>query len=126
MAIFSVSFCLHILFLWLHLQVLWRLFHQGGGSQVEVWGHLQVSFLFLFFLGLVLSRVVAPGMWVCEFCALSFLLTVDRYMNHPNGVYGYAGFYGMALISHSWNIFFLAIFSHVCHLLFIYYVERFV
>ena len=49
---------------------------------------------------------------------------IYRYMNHPNGVYGYAGFYGMALISHSWNIFFLAIFSHVCHLLFIYYVER--
>ena len=45
-------------------------------------------------------------------------------MNHPNGVYGYAGFYGMCLITNSWNVFILAVFSHICHLLFIYYVER--
>ena len=48
---------------------------------------------------------------------------IYRYLNNPENWVGQAGMYGIALMASSWSVFFLSIFSHLCHLLFIRYVE---
>jgi phosphatidylethanolamine N-methyltransferase len=49
---------------------------------------------------------------------------IYRFVNNPETVMGMAGFYGLALLSHSWVIGALAAFSHVCQVLFVKLVER--
>src|SRR5690554_1148131 len=45
-------------------------------------------------------------------------------MNNPDSVTGFAGYYGLALISDSWTVFALALFSQGSNYLFVRYVER--
>eukprot|EP00727_Mastigamoeba_balamuthi_P008113 m51a1_g3922 putative phosphatidylethanolamine n-methyltransferase (709) ;mRNA; r:180021-182700 len=49
---------------------------------------------------------------------------VYRFMDNPDAVVGYAGFYGMALIAESRTMLVLAMFSQLCHFLFVVFVER--
>ena len=44
-------------------------------------------------------------------------------MNNPENVLGYAGYYGMAIATTSWHVFFLALFCHASNYLFVYLVE---
>jgi len=48
---------------------------------------------------------------------------IYRFINNPDSVTGFAGYYGLALLSDSWNIFTLALFSQAAHFLFVRYVE---
>jgi len=48
---------------------------------------------------------------------------IYRFINNPDSVTGFAGYYGLALLSDSWTIFGLALFSQAAHLLFVRYVE---
>lgn len=49
---------------------------------------------------------------------------IYRYINNPDSVTGFAGYYGLALISDSWTMFTLALFSQAAHFLFVRYVEH--
>lgn len=49
---------------------------------------------------------------------------IYRYMNNPEVVTGFAGYYGAALIANSGVVFALALFSHLCNWLFIAKVEK--
>jgi len=49
---------------------------------------------------------------------------IYRFLNNPDSVTGFAGYYGLALFSDSWTIFGLALFSQTCHYIFVKYVER--
>ncbi|PWW72474.1 phosphatidylethanolamine N-methyltransferase [Tuber magnatum] len=49
---------------------------------------------------------------------------IYRYLNNPERLIGSAGIWGMVLITSSQEIFMLGLFSHVCLLLFIQFVER--
>lgn len=49
---------------------------------------------------------------------------IYRFINNPECVTGYAGYYGLALISNSWTIYALAIVSQITNFLFMMYVER--
>lgn len=48
---------------------------------------------------------------------------IYRFLNNPDCVTGYAGQYGLALISQNWTIFLLAVFSHVLNIIFLNLVE---
>ena len=48
---------------------------------------------------------------------------IYRYLNNPENVTGYAGFYGLALISASFPVFALALFGQICNQIFIRKVE---
>ena len=48
---------------------------------------------------------------------------IYRYFNNPDCVTGFAGYYGLALISGSWFVFALALFSQACNYLFVLWVE---
>eukprot|EP01120_Amphizonella_sp_Union-15-10_P014790 TRINITY_DN7316_c0_g1_i1.p1 TRINITY_DN7316_c0_g1~~TRINITY_DN7316_c0_g1_i1.p1 ORF type:complete len:731 (-),score=105.58 TRINITY_DN7316_c0_g1_i1:1-2193(-) len=48
---------------------------------------------------------------------------IYRFLNNPDSVTGFAGYYGLALFSDSWIIFGLALFSQVCNFVFLKYVE---
>jgi phosphatidylethanolamine N-methyltransferase len=49
---------------------------------------------------------------------------IYRFLNNPDSVTGFAGYYGMALVSSSWFVFALAVFSHACNFLFVELVEK--
>jgi hypothetical protein len=49
---------------------------------------------------------------------------IYRFINNPECVTGYAGYYGLALISNSWPLYALAIVSQIANFLFMMYVER--
>lgn len=49
---------------------------------------------------------------------------IYRFLNNPESVTGCAGFYGFSLMSGSWTMFALALFSQVCNLAFEHYVEK--
>lgn len=51
---------------------------------------------------------------------------IYRYFNNPDCVTGFAGYYGLALISGSWLVFALALFSQTCNYLFVLWVETYV
>ena len=51
---------------------------------------------------------------------------VYRFLNNPESVTGFAGFYGLALITGSWVVLGIAFFGQVCHALLVEYVERYV
>eukprot|EP00939_MAST-03C_sp_MAST-3C-sp1_P005034 g5034.t1 len=55
-------------------------------------------------------------------CELSYS-GIYRYLNNPDALFGFAGFYGIALICHSWTLAFLAAFAQILNLGFIYLVE---
>jgi len=48
---------------------------------------------------------------------------IYRFINNPDSTTGFAGYYGLALLSDSWTIFALALFSQVANFLFVRYVE---
>jgi phosphatidylethanolamine N-methyltransferase len=48
---------------------------------------------------------------------------IYRFLNNPEAVVGYAGYYGLAVISNSTIVFLLALFAHGCHFVFVRYVE---
>jgi len=48
---------------------------------------------------------------------------IYRFINNPDSVTGFAGYYGLALFSDSWTIFALALFSQAANFLFVRYVE---
>ncbi|KAG1474918.1 hypothetical protein G6F56_000049 [Rhizopus delemar] len=48
---------------------------------------------------------------------------IYRFLNNPEKIIGQAAFWGMTLIANNGTIFGLAIFSHICNILFIHYVE---
>ena len=50
---------------------------------------------------------------------------IYRYFNNPDCVTGFAGYYGLALISGSWLVFALALFSQSCNYLFVLWVETY-
>lgn len=49
---------------------------------------------------------------------------IYRFINNPECVTGYAGYYGLALISNSWTIYALALVSQIANFMFLTYVER--
>lgn len=49
---------------------------------------------------------------------------IYRFINNPELVTGFAGYYGLALISNSWTIYALALLSQIANFLFLMYVER--
>lgn len=49
---------------------------------------------------------------------------IYRFVNNPEIVTGFAGYYGLALISNSWTIYALALLSQIANYLFLMYVER--
>ena len=49
---------------------------------------------------------------------------IYRFLNNPESVTGCAGFYGFSLMSGSWTMFALALFSQVCNLAFEHFVEK--
>jgi len=49
---------------------------------------------------------------------------IYRFINNPECVTGYAGYYGLAMISNSWTIYALALISQIANFLFLMYVER--
>lgn len=48
---------------------------------------------------------------------------IYRYVNNPDALFGFAGFYGIALLCHSWTLAFLAAFSQLMNFVFIYAIE---
>jgi len=48
---------------------------------------------------------------------------IYRFINNPDSVTGFAGYYGLALLSDSWTIFALALFSQAANFLFVRFVE---
>jgi len=48
---------------------------------------------------------------------------IYRFLNNPDAVTGYAGLYGIALITHSWTLFILALSSQLANMLFVNLVE---
>jgi len=48
---------------------------------------------------------------------------IYRFLNNPENVTGFAGFYGMSLISSNWIVYALALFSQICNFLFCKYVD---
>ncbi|KAI9244726.1 phospholipid methyltransferase-domain-containing protein [Sporodiniella umbellata] len=48
---------------------------------------------------------------------------IYRFLNNPEKIIGQAAFWGMTLIANNGTIFLLTIFSHVCNMLFLHYVE---
>ncbi len=48
---------------------------------------------------------------------------IYRYFNNPDCVTGFAGYYGLALVSGSWLIFAMALFSQFCNFLLVLWVE---
>eukprot|EP00033_Pygsuia_biforma_P001673 GCRY01001877.1.p1 GENE.GCRY01001877.1~~GCRY01001877.1.p1 ORF type:complete len:624 (+),score=122.42 GCRY01001877.1:185-2056(+) len=48
---------------------------------------------------------------------------IYRFFNNPESTLGFAGYYGVAIISQDWVVFAFALFSHSMHLLFVQYVE---
>ncbi|KAF7723905.1 phosphatidylethanolamine N-methyltransferase [Apophysomyces ossiformis] len=48
---------------------------------------------------------------------------IYRFLNNPEKIMGHAAFWGMTLITNSWTIFGLALFSQVSSFLFLHYVE---
>jgi hypothetical protein len=66
-------------------------------------------FLFLFLLGMIA---------VC--------LSLLRFLNNPDSVTGFAGYYGLALMCPSWVVFWLAVFSQVSNFIFVKTVEAYV
>jgi hypothetical protein len=48
---------------------------------------------------------------------------IYRFLNNPDCVTGYAGLYGLALISQSWLLFSIAVGSQTANLIFVYLVE---
>eukprot|EP00003_Mantamonas_plastica_P003950 TRINITY_DN130_c0_g2_i2.p1 TRINITY_DN130_c0_g2~~TRINITY_DN130_c0_g2_i2.p1 ORF type:complete len:224 (-),score=73.78 TRINITY_DN130_c0_g2_i2:22-693(-) len=49
---------------------------------------------------------------------------IYRYMNNPESVTGFAGYYGLYLMSGSWVVLSLALFSQFCNFLFLTFVEH--
>ncbi len=49
---------------------------------------------------------------------------IYRFVNNPDTTTGFAGYYGLALLSDSWVIFMLALFSQIASSLFVHYVEQ--
>jgi len=49
---------------------------------------------------------------------------VYRFMDNPDSIVGFAAFYGIAIFFESKAMFFVALFSQVCQLLFVVFVER--
>eukprot|EP01127_Copromyxa_protea_P013946 TRINITY_DN380_c0_g2_i1.p1 TRINITY_DN380_c0_g2~~TRINITY_DN380_c0_g2_i1.p1 ORF type:complete len:598 (-),score=159.49 TRINITY_DN380_c0_g2_i1:57-1850(-) len=49
---------------------------------------------------------------------------IYRYMNNPDSVTGFAGYYGLAAISGSWLTAAVVLFCHGCHILFVKHVEQ--
>ncbi|KXN69304.1 hypothetical protein CONCODRAFT_79394 [Conidiobolus coronatus NRRL 28638] len=49
---------------------------------------------------------------------------VYRYLSNPSNIMGHMSLWGIALISHSFPIYFLAFFSHFSYLIFFYQVEK--
>jgi len=48
---------------------------------------------------------------------------IYRFLNNPENVTGFAGYYGVAIISTNWILFALALFSQICNYLFCKYVD---
>lgn len=48
---------------------------------------------------------------------------IYRYLNNPETVMGFAAYYGLALISYSWEVFALAVLSQIFHIMFSRVVE---
>ncbi len=53
-----------------------------------------------------------------------FYTGIYRYLNNPEIVLGFAAYFGLALISHSWTVFALAIFTQAINWLFVTLVEK--
>jgi phospholipid N-methyltransferase len=49
---------------------------------------------------------------------------IYKYFNNPETYLGHFGHYGLALFAHSWEIFYIAVASHVVKTLFLQYVEK--
>lgn len=49
---------------------------------------------------------------------------IYRYLNDPDSVMGFAAHYGLSLLSGSWAVFALALFSQLCNLLFVQFIEK--
>lgn len=48
----------------------------------------------------------------------------NRFLNNPEKIMGHAAFWGMTLIANNGTIFALALFSQICNVLFLQYVEE--
>jgi len=48
---------------------------------------------------------------------------IYRFTNNPDSTTGFAGYYGLALLSDSWTIFALALFSQIANFMFVRFVE---
>ncbi|KAI8071672.1 phospholipid methyltransferase-domain-containing protein [Gongronella butleri] len=49
---------------------------------------------------------------------------IYRYLNNPEKIIGNSGFWGMTLMTNHWMIYVLALFSQLCNILFLQYVEE--
>eukprot|EP01126_Amoeba_proteus_P060493 TRINITY_DN8002_c0_g1_i16.p1 TRINITY_DN8002_c0_g1~~TRINITY_DN8002_c0_g1_i16.p1 ORF type:complete len:315 (+),score=48.59 TRINITY_DN8002_c0_g1_i16:693-1637(+) len=49
---------------------------------------------------------------------------IYRYLNNPDSVTGFAGYYGVAIVSGSWMVTGVVLFCHICQLLFVKLVEE--
>lgn len=49
---------------------------------------------------------------------------IYRYLNNPEVVLGFVGYYGLAIMSRSYSVFALAVFSQLCFVLFTRFVEK--
>eukprot|EP00762_Andalucia_godoyi_P005279 ANDGO_06773.mRNA.1 Phosphatidylethanolamine N-methyltransferase len=49
---------------------------------------------------------------------------IYRFVNNPETVMGFAGYYGLAILSHSFVVFGLAVFAHACQIAFVHWVEQ--
>jgi len=49
---------------------------------------------------------------------------IYRFFNNPDSVTGFAGYYGLSMISNSWSVFALTLFAQGTHQLFVHFVEQ--